>query len=98
MESYKDKMSKKVAQAKEQQNPYAVGTAKYYHNKKCTIIRDAGHIYFTIIQYEDGTIDSVLKYDLREEPSVPLKIKLIHATEVILHYLTLGDYIPHFYK
>lgn len=98
MESYKDKMKNKVAKAKERSNPYSVGTEKYYNGKKCKIIRDAGHIYFTIIQYEDGGIDSVLKYDLRDKPPIPLKIRLIHIGEVVLHYLTLGDYTPHFYK
>jgi hypothetical protein len=79
-------------------NPYSPGSEFYYKNKKCKIIRDAGHIYFTIIQYEDGGIDSVLKADLREKPSVPFKIQIIHFTEVILHYITLGDYTPHFYR
>ena len=77
-------------------NPYSIGSEFYYNNKKCKIIRDAGHMYFTIIQYEEGGIDSILKADLRDEPSVPLKVRLIHIGEIILHYLTLGDYKPHF--
>ncbi len=83
---------------KETETPYAVGKEKYYNNRKCIIIRDSGHIYFTIIRYEDGTIDSVLKYDLREKPSVPFKIRLIQFLEALLHIVTLGDYQPHFYK
>lgn len=41
---------------KETETPYAVGKEKYYNNRKCIIIQDSGHIYFTIIKIEDNFI------------------------------------------
>lgn len=86
----------KNKKTKVDENPFTIGSEFYYKNKKCKIIRDAGHSYFTVIQYENGEIDSVLKYDLRDEPSIPLKIRAIRFFESILYIITLGDYKPHF--
>jgi hypothetical protein len=77
-------------------NHYSIGLKKYYKNRACTIIKNSGHIYFVIVQFEDGSVDSVLKYDLRDEPTLPFKIRLIRLAENILHCISLGDYQPHF--
>lgn len=76
---------------------YKLNSEFYYKRKKCKIIRNDG-LYFVIVQFEDGTVDSAFKGDLKNSPYVPLKIKLIHWGEAILYYLTLGDYTPHFNK
>lgn len=73
---------------------YTAGSEFFYNNRKCKIINNSGYIYFTIIQYEDGTIDSVFKYDLEKEPSVPLKTKIILIGEAFLYLITLGLYRP----